>query len=300
MEWLNYHHLLYFWTVAKEGGLRKASEKLHVSQSSISAQISALEGALGEKLFRPSGRTKMLTEMGRVVLGYADDISSLGREMMNTVKHRAGERPIRFLVGVADSVPKLIAYEIIRPLFRLQPPVQMVCREGKVDALLALLAAHRLDIVLADEPASSALRFKTYNHPLGTSDVTFCAAPPLAAKLRRKFPHSLHGAPALLPAENSAFRMALETWFDSLGIRPRAVAEFEDTAMMHPAAVDGVGFVPIHTVIARRAARQNGWRVIGRVRQCTGQFYAITAERRLKHPAIVAITEHAQSRLFAR
>ena len=298
MEWLNYHHLLYFRTVAKEGSLRKASEKLHVSQSSISAQVSALEAALGEKLFRPSGRSKVLTEMGRVVMGYADDISSLGSEMMNTVKHRAGTRPIRFHVGVADSVPKLIAYEIIRPVFQLHPPVEMVCREGKVDALLGLLAAQRLDIVLADEPASSALKFKTFNHPLGTSDVTFCAAPPLAEKLRRKFPHSLHGAPALLPAENTAFRMALETWFDSLGIRPRAVAEFEDTALMHPAATDGLGFVPIHTVIAKRAARQNGWKVIGRVSQCTGQFYAITAERRLKHPAIVAITEHAHSRLF--
>ena len=299
MEWLNYHHLLYFRAVAKEGSLRKASEKLHVSQSSISAQISTLEASLGEKLFRPSGRTKVLTEMGRVVMGYAEDISSLGREMMNTVKHGAGTRPSRFHVGVADSVPKLIAYEIIKPVFQLQPPVEMVCREGKVDALLVLLAAQRLDIVLADEPASSALKFKTFNHPLGMSDVTFCAAPSLAAKLRRKFPHSLHGAPALLPAENTAFRMALETWFDSLSIRPRAVAEFEDTALMHPAAADGLGFVPIHTVIAKRAARQNGWKVIGRVSQCTGQFYAITAERRLKHPSIVAITEHAQSRLFA-
>ena len=299
MEWLNYHHLIYFWTVAKEGGLRKAAEKLHVSQSSISAQISALEAALGEKLFRASGRTTVLTEMGRVVLGYADDISSLGREMMNTVRHQGGTRPIRFRVGVADSVPKLIAYAIIRPVFQLQPPVEMVCREGKVDALLGQLAAQRLDIVLADEPASSALKFKTFNHPLGASDVTFCAAPPLAAKLRRKFPHSLHGAPALLPAENTAFRMALETWFDSLGIRPRTVAEFEDTPLMHPAAVDGLGFVPIHTVIAKRAARQNGWQVIGRVSQCTGQFYAITAERKLKHLAIVAITEHAQARLFA-
>ena len=299
MEWLNYHHLLYFWAVAKEGSLRKASEKLHVSQSSISAQISALEAALGEKLFRPSGRTKVLTEMGRVVLGYADDISSLGREMMNTVQHRAGARPTRFHVGVADSVPKLIAYAIIKPVFQLQPPVEMVCREGKVDALLAQLAAQRLDIVLADEPASSGLKFKTFNHPLGTRDVTFCAAPPLAARLRRKFPHSLHGAPALLPAGNTAFRMALETWFDSLGIRPRVVAEFEDTALMHPAAVDGAGFVPVHAVIAKQAARQYGWKVIARVGQCTGQFYAITAERRLKHPAVIAITEHAQSRLFA-
>ena len=298
MEWLNYHHLLYFWNVAKEGSLRKASEKLHVSQSSISAQVSALEEALGEKLFRPSGRTKILTDMGRVVMGYADDISSLGREMMNTVKHRAGARPIRFHVGVADSVPKLIAYEIIRPVFQIRPEVEMVCREGKVGALLGLLAAHRLDILLADEPASSVLKVKTFNHPLGASDVTFCAAPRLAEKLRRKFPHSLHGAPALLPAENSAFRMALETWFDSLGIRPRLVAEFEDTALMHPAAVDGLGFVPVHTVIARRAAQQNGWKAIGRSRECTGQFYAITAERKLKHPAVMAITEHAQSRLF--
>jgi LysR family transcriptional activator of nhaA len=270
-----------------------------VSQSSISAQVSALESALGEKLFQPSGRTKVLTEMGRVVMGYGDDITSLGRELMNTVKHRAGARPIRFLVGIADSVPKQIAYEIIRPVFQLRPPVEMVCREGKVDALLALLAAQRLDIVLADEPAPSALKFKTFNHPLGTSDVTFFAAAPLAAKLRRKFPHSLHGAPALLPAEHTAFRMALETWFDSLGIRPRVVAQFEDTALMHPAATDGVGFVPIHSAIARQAARQNGWRVIGRVRECTGQFYAITAERKLKHPATVVITEHAQSRLFA-
>ena len=282
-----------------EGGLRQASNKLHVSQPSISAQISALEEALGEKLFRRSGRTKVLTEMGHVVFGYADDIFSLGREMLNTVKHQAGTRPLRFRVGVADSVPKLIAYEIIRPVFQLRPPVQIVCREGKVGALLALLAAQRLDIILADEPAPSALKLKSFNHPLGTSDVTFCAAAPLAAKLRRKFPHSLHDAPALLPAENSAFRASLETYFDSVGVRPRLVAEFEDTALMHPAAIDGLGFVPIHSVTAKRAARQYGWSTIGRARQCLGQFYAITAERRIKHPAVVAITEHAQARLFA-
>lgn len=299
MEWLNYHHLLYFWTVAKEGGLRKASEKLHVSQPSISAQISALEKALGEPLFRRSGRTKTLTETGRVVLGYAEDIFSLGRELMNTVRHRPGERPARFHVGVADSVPKFIAYEILRPVFQLRPPVQMICREGKVEALLGQLAAHRLEIVLADEPASSALKFKTFNHPLGTSDVTFCAAPPLAAKLRRNFPQSLHGAPALLPSENTAYRMALEKWFDSAGIRPRLVAEFEDTALMHRAAVDGLGFVPIHTAIVRPAVKQYGWKVIGRTEECSGTFYAITAERRLKHPAILAITEHAQVKLFA-
>ncbi len=299
MEWLNYHHLLYFWTVAKEGSLRKASEKLRVSQPSISAQISALEKALGEPLFRRSGRSKVPTETGRVVMGYAQDIFSLGREMMNTVKHRPGERPARFHVGVADSVPKFIAYEILRPVFRLRPPVLMICREGKVEPLLAQLAAHRLDIVLADEPASSGLKFKTFNHPLGASDVTFCAVPPLAVKLRRNFPQSLHGAPALLPTENTAFRMTLEKWFDALGIRPRVVAEFEDTALLNRAAVDGFGFVPVYTAIVRLAAKQHGWKVIGRADQCSGHFYAITAERRLKHPAILAITEHAQFELFA-
>jgi LysR family transcriptional activator of nhaA len=299
MEWLNYHHLLYFWTVAKEGSLRKASEKLNVSQPSISAQVSALEASLGEKLFRPSGRTKALTEMGQVVMGYADDIFSLGHEMMNTVKRGAGERPSRFNVGVADSVPKLIAYEIIRPVFRLHPQVQMICREGKVDALLAQLATQRLDIVLADEPAPSELKFKTYNQLLGASSVSFCAAPALAARYRRKFPHSLHEAPALLPTGNTAFRQALETWFDSLGLRPRVVAEFEDTALMHRAAAEGLGIVPVHTVIVKGAARTNGWKVIGEIDECLGQFYAITAERKLKHPAIVAITEHAQARLFA-
>lgn len=300
MEWLNYHHLLYFWTVAKEGTLRRASEKLHVSQPSISAQISTLEKSLGEPLFRRSGRTRVPTEMGRVVMGYAEEIFSLGREMMNTVRHRPGQRPARFRVGVTDSVPKFIASEILQPVFQLQPPVQLICREGKVDALLGQLAAHRLDIVLADEPASSGLKLKTFNHPLGASDVTFCAVPALAIRLRRGFPRSLHAAAALLPAENTAFRRTLEQWFDATGIRPQVVAEFEDTALLNRAAAGGFGFVPVYSAIARPVARQYGFRQIGRAKGCSGRFYAITAERRLKQPAILAITEHAQFKLFAR
>ena len=299
MDWLNYHHLLYFWTVAKEGSLRKASEKLNVSEPSISAQISALGNALGEDLFRRNGRTRVLTETGQVVMSYAEDIFSLGRELMSTVRHRSGVRPARFTVGVADSVPKFIAYKILLPVFELKPAVQIVCREGKVDALLTQLATNRLEIVISDEPASSALKFKTFNHPLGASDVTFYASPGLASKLRPKFPHSLHGAPALLPAEDTAFRMALEQWFDSLGIRPRAVAEFEDTALMHRAAADGLGVIPIHTAIAADAINQYGWKIVGRAERCSGHFFAITAERKLKHPATLAITEHAQHRLFA-
>ena len=299
MEWLNYHHLFYFWTVAREGSLRKASEKLHVSQPSISAQISALESALGEKLFRPSGRTKVLTETGHMAMGYAEEIFSLGREMMSTLRSRPGTRPARFNIGITDSVPKAIAYEIMRPVLYLQPAVQAICREEKVDALLGQLATHRLDIVLADEPAPSGLKFKTFHHPLGASDVTFCAPPALAAKLRRNFPRSLDGAPALLPTENTAFRMALESWFEAQRIQPQIVAEFEDTALMHRAAEDGLGFIPVYTVIVPAVIKQYGWKKIGRAEDCTGHFYAITAERKLKHPAVLAITEHAQSRLFA-
>jgi LysR family transcriptional activator of nhaA len=299
MDWLNYHHLFYFWTVAREGSLRKASEKLRVSQPSISAQISALENALGEKLFRPSGRTKVLTETGHVAMGYAEEIFSLGREMMNALHYRPGIRPARFSIGVTDSVPKSIAYEIIRPVLHLRPAVQAVCREEKIDTLLGQLAAHRLDIILADEPAPSGLKFKTFHHSLGTSDVTFCAPPGLAAKLRRDFPQSLDGAPALLPTENTAFRMALESWFESARIRPHIVAEFEDTALMHRAAEDGLGFIPVYTVIVSPSVKHYGWKRIGRATDCTGHFYAITAERKLKHPAVLAITEHAQFRLFA-
>lgn len=299
MEWLNYHHLFYFWTVAKEGSLRKASEKLHVSQPSISAQISALEGALGEKLFRPSGRTKVLTETGHMALGYAEEIFSLGRELMSALRSRPGTRPARFNIGITDSVPKAIAYEIMRPVLHLRPAVQAICREEKVDALLGQLATHRLDIVLADEPAPSGLKFKTFHHPLGSSDVTFCAPPALATTLRRNFPRSLDGAPALLPTENTAFRMALESWFEAQRIQPQIVAEFEDTALMHRAAEDGLGFIPVYTVIAPAVMKQYGWKKIGHAEDCTGHFYAITAERKLKHPAVLAITEHAQSRLFA-
>ena len=236
--------------------------------------------------------------MGRVVFGYADEIFSLGREMLNTVKHQAGARPMRFRVGVADSVPKVIAYEIIRPVFQMRPPVQMVCREGKVAALLALLAAQRLDIVLADEPASSAVNLKNFNHPLGASDV-ICrrgvgakAAQKLSAFLARR-------ARAAPGGEHGLSRSARDLVRFPRGIRPRLVTEFEDTALMHPAAIDGIGFVPVHRVIAKRAAQLYGWQTVGWASDCLGQFYTINAQRRLKHPAIVAITEHAQSRLFA-
>jgi LysR family transcriptional regulator, transcriptional activator of nhaA len=299
MEWLNYHHLRYFWTVARKGGVRKAAEELHVSQPSISAQLRLLEESLGQKLFRRSGRNLVLTETGQLVLNYADEIFSAGRELMNAVKQRPGKHPVRVNIGLTDAFPKLIAFQILRAAFRSEAAVHMICREGEIGPLVSHLQSHRLDIVLADEPASSALKAKTFNHRLGRSGVTFCAVPSLAAKLRRNFPKSLDGAPALLPTQNMGMRAALETWFDSKGIRPRLVGEFEDSALMEVCSTGGRGFTAVHTVVDRAALKHYGLRVIARVDECGTDFYAITAERRVKHPAAVAITEHAYSSVFA-
>ena len=299
MEWLNYHHLRYFWTVARKGGVRKAAEELHVSQPSISAQLRVLEESLGQKLFRRSGRNLVLTETGQLVLNYADEIFSAGRELMNAVKQRPGKHPVRVNIGLTDAFPKLIAFQILRAAFRSEAAVHMICREGEIGPLVSHLQAHRLDIVLADEPASSALKAKTFNHRLGRSGITFCAVPSLAAKLRRNFPQSLDGAPALLPTQNMGMRAALETWFDSKAIRPRLVGEFEDSALMEVCSTGGRGFTAVHTVVDRAALKHFGLRVIARVDECGTDFYAITAERRVKHPAAVAITEHAYSSVFA-
>ena len=299
MEWLNYHHLRYFWTVARKGGVRRAAEELHVSQPSISAQLRLLEESLGQKLFQRSGRNLVLTEAGHLVLNYADEIFSAGRELMNAVKQRPGKHPLRLNIGLTDAFPKLIAFQILNAAFRLDDPIHIICREGEIGPLVNRLQSHRLDIVFADEPASSTLKAKTFNHRLGRSGITFCAVPALAAKLRRNFPESLNGAPALLPSENMGMRAALETWFDAKGIRPRIVGEFEDSALMEVCSAGGRGFTAVHSVVDRAALKHYNLRVIAKVPDCGSDFYAITAERRVKHPAAMAITEHAYSNLFA-
>jgi LysR family transcriptional regulator, transcriptional activator of nhaA len=299
MEFLNFHHLRYFWTVARKGGVRKAADALHVSQPSISAQLRLLEETLGEKLFRRSGRNLILTETGHLVLSYADEIFSAGRELVSAVKQRPTERALRLSVGITDALSKLITFEILKAAFHYPDPIHVICREGEIGPLVHQLQTHRLDIVLADEPASSTLKAKTFNHRLGRSGITFCAMPALAAKLRRKFPQSLDGAPALLPSENMGMRMALETWFDAQGIRPRVIGEFEDSALMEVCSSGGRGFTVVHTVVDRAALKHYGLRVIAKVKECASDFYAITAERRVKHPAAVAITQHAYGEIFA-
>lgn len=294
MEWLNYHHLRYFWTVAKEGSLARAAAKLHVSQPSISEQIRELETAFGEKLFTREGRNNKLTDAGQIVFGYADEIFTLGRELMEAVKQRPSARTIRFHVGIADSFPKLVTNDILKPVFALPQVVHVICREGKREDLLAQLALHRLDLVLSDEPASSSVSFKTFNHLLGESGSTFCAAKRLATRLARGFPKSLHDAPALLPAENTAMRRELEKWFREHRIRPRIIAEFEDLALMKVMAAEGRGFITVPTVAVDEAIKRYGFQIIGQPDNCRLQFYAITAERRIHHPAANAVTASAK------
>jgi LysR family transcriptional regulator, transcriptional activator of nhaA len=297
MDFLNYHHLRYFWVVAKEGGLRKAADKLHVSQPTISAQIAALEGVLGEKLFRRGGRALALTEAGYRALSYAEEIFSLGQELLDAAQQRPSARPLRVHIGITDSLPKLVSYEIIKPIFKLAQPVQAICREGKVADLLGQLAACRLDLVLADEPAPSSLPIKVFNHLLGGCGVTFCAERKLAATLKRRFPKSLNDAPVLLPASNTALRRSLEKWFQAGKIHPRLVAEFDDAALMKVAAVDGLGFFALPTLVLAEAVANYAFQAIGHTDDCRQQFYAISAERKLTHPAVLAITSQARSAL---
>jgi LysR family transcriptional regulator, transcriptional activator of nhaA len=299
MEQLNYHHLRYFWTAAREGSLARAAARLHVSQPSISEQIHELESALGEKLFRREGRNNKLTDAGQIVFGYADEIFALGRELQTVVKQNPNAKSLRLLVGVENSFPKLVTSEILRPVFRLAQAVHVVCREGRMEDLLAQLAAHRLDIVLAEEPAPSSMKVRTFNQLLGESGVTFCAPAGLACTLKRQFPRSLHDAPAFLPAENTSLRRALEQWFREVKIQPRVLAEFEDLALMKEMASEGGVFIALPSVVAREAESRYQFQSVGTVGRCKARFFAISAERKITHPAVKLITENAQAALFS-
>jgi LysR family transcriptional activator of nhaA len=290
-DFLNYHHLRYFWTVAREGSLRRASEKLRVSQPSMCTQIKLLEASLGETLFRPSGRSLELTEFGQVIYGYAEEIFTLGGEILRATKQAPGVRALRLHVGIVDSFPKLMSYDILRPVLDHQPPVQLTCHEGKLADLVSQLNTHRIDVVLSDEPASPGISGRVFNHLLGTSEITFCAMPGLAKKLKGRFPRNLDGAPALLPTQNCSLRRDLENWFGGAGVQPRVVAEFEDAALTKIVATSGHGFIAVPTVVASEAVERYGFVPIGRTKEVVSRFYAITAERRFTHPAILAMTE---------
>src|SRR5262245_38629303 len=265
MEWLNYHHLLYFWTVAREGSVTRAAFELRLGQPTVSAQIRTLEETLGEKLFTRVGRNLALTEVGRLVFRYADDIFSLGRELLDAVKDRPTGRPIRFQVGIADAVPKLVAYRLLRPAFELDPPVRLVCHEDKADRLLAALAVHDLDLAVTDAPVGPTHKVKAFNHLLGECGVTFFGSTRLARAHRRGFPRSLDGAPVLLPTANTTLRRALEQWFDTEGTRPVVVGECADNALLNVFGEAGVGIFAAPTAVEKDIRRENRVEVIGRV-----------------------------------
>jgi LysR family transcriptional activator of nhaA len=300
MNWLNYHHLLYFWTVAREGSIARAAKELRLASPTVHAQIRTLEQNLGQQLLVRRGRGLALTDTGRVVMGYADEIFSLGRELLSAVKEQqpAADRPLRFNVGVVDSVPKMVAKELLKPALRLEPPAHLTVREGKLEQLVAELAIHRLDMVLADHPYNAPSTIRIFHHRLGECGVTFFAAAPLAAKLKRKFPRSLDGAPALLPTDNTAMRSSLESWFESIGVRPQILAEFEDSALLKVFGGDAKGFFAMPSIAVDTLARSHSVKVIGATEDCRERFFALSAERRLKHPAVIAIRQTARSDLF--
>ncbi len=299
MEWLNYHHLLYFWTVAKEGGVSRAAEVLHLAQPTLSTQIKKLEKSLGHDLFERSGRSLVLTETGQLVYRYADEIFGLGRELSDALRNRTEEERSRFLVGVQGALPKLVAYELLRPALECEEnEYQIVCIEGKLNELLGELAMHRLDVVIADRPLSADNHVRAFNHLLGKCGVTVYGTSRLARKYKRDFPQSLDGAPMLLPTQNTSLRRLLEQWFDDNGVHPVTAHEFEDSAVLKVFGQEGHGLFITPTAIEDDVCKQYSVKVVGRLPEIVERFYAISIEKRLKHPAVVKISQFARENLF--
>jgi LysR family transcriptional activator of nhaA len=298
MEWLNYHHLLYFWTVAREGTIAKASEVLLLAPPTISEQIRDLEKSLGVKLFRKQGRNLVLTEAGRVTHQYADEIFTRGRELSEVLRGRAVGPAARFTIGIADVVPKLIAFRLILPALKLPVPLRLVCREGKPDKLLSQLAIHEVDLVISDAPLDPSIRIRAFSHLLGQSGLSFFAHRRIVRQAKGRFPKCLDGMPFLMPAENTDLRRSLEHWFDSQGVRPTVAGEFEDSAMTVVFGEAAIGAFAAPTPTEAQIKRQYQLSLLGRTEDIVESFYAISLDRRLKHPAVVAISEFAHNAVF--
>ena len=298
MEWLNYHHLHYFWAVAREGGLVAAAKALRVSHPTLSAQIHALEDHLGEKLFTKVGRKLALTEMGRMVYRYAEEIFTLGREMVDTVHGRSTGKPLRLEVGVADVVPKLVVLRLLQPAMAMAEPVRLVCREDSYEKLLADLALHALDLVVADAPVPPGSNIRAFNHLLGETQISFFARKDLARRYRRGFPRSLDGAPMLLPLEQLTLRRSLNQWFERHDIVPRVTAELEDSALLAVFGAEGIGVFPAPSAVEKEVIAQHRVALVGRADSVRERYYAISVERKLRNPAVLAICDAARHDLF--
>ena len=299
MRHLNYNHLLYFWSVIREGGVAAAAAVLHITPQTISGQIKLLEEQLGGELFEKQGRRLVPTELGQLTYGYADEIFSRGLELASVLRGavKRGQRSVT--IGVSDAVPKLITWRVLAPLMQGEQGFRVICHEGPLETLLADLAAHRLDLVLSSSAVPAESGIKAFSHLLGESELAFFAVPELAHRLRRGFPQSLDHAPMLMPTERSAARRVLEAWFEKLGITPTIVAEFDDSALIKTFGQQGVGVFIAPAAIEEAIIEQLGVAEIGRVSELRGRYFAISTERRIKHPAVAMITAAARNDLFS-
>ena len=298
MDWLNYHHLYYFWVIAKEGSITRATRELRLTQPTLSAQLRALENSVGEPLFDRVGRQLVLTPTGRVVQQYADEIFSLGRDLQQAVKSGESGR-LRLQVGIADVLPKLIAQQILLPVYRMSERVRLVCREDRPERLLAELAVHELDVVLTDAPLPPSVWVRAFNHLLGESPVALFAAPALARQCRARFPRSLADVPFLLPMEQTMLRRGVDSWLATHELRPPIVGEFEDSALLKTMGRAGIGVFAAPALMAEAIRSQYGCELVGHLDGVIERFYAISVERRIKHPAVAEICSAARKSLFA-
>jgi LysR family transcriptional activator of nhaA len=298
MDWMNYHHLFYFWTVAKEGGISKAAKALRLAQPTVSGQLKLFEDVLGQRLFDRVGRRLVLTDVGTLTFRYAEEIFGIGRELQDALKGRFEGRALRFVVGLADVVPKLVAFRLLEPALRIPETIRLVCHEDRSDRLVPRLRTHELDLVLSDAPVMSEGPIRLFSHPLGHSGLSFFAKAQQARALRRRFPGCLEGHPFLMPAAGTNARRVLEQWFADRHLRPRIVGEFDDSALVSVFGRAGIGVFAAPTVIESDLVSQEGLAVIGRVPELQERFYAISAQRRLAHPAVMAVSEAARREIF--
>ncbi len=293
---LNFKQLHYFWNVATAGGIRRAAERMHLTPQTLSGQIGELERDLGVKLFVRSGRRLEITEAGKLAMARADEIFQIGNELTETLKTSPPEEALPFRVGLADSVPNSIAYRLLAPAFELPTPIRLVCHRDRLENLFAELAIHKLELVIADRQLPSGLGVKAFNHPLGSCSITFFGVQDLARRYQPGFPRSLEGAPVLMPTGKA--RGMLDRWFAEQGIHPHVVGEFDDTALLKTFGQAGLGLFPAPSVMKEEIRRLYGVELLGEAADIDMRYFAISAERRLKHPAVMAVSEHARQNLF--
>lgn len=295
---MNYKQLYYFWNVARAGSITRAAERLHLTPQTISGQLGELEDQLGTQLFRRVGRRLELTAAGRLAQSQAEEIFQIGQELEQALRHGVGSNEQLFRVGVADAVPKSIAYQLLSPALALEQPMRLICQEDTLERLFAELAIHKLDLVISDQPLPSELGVKGYNHALGRSSIGFYGVPALAARYRPGFPQSLTQAPMLLPGEKAAMQSSLAGWFQALGLHPHVVARFDDSALMKAFGRAGTGIFPAPSVLRDEILAQHGAEEIGVSSEIVVHYYAISVERRITHPAVLAVSRAAKHAVF--